>query len=190
MDLANMSRREKFRYLKAKGFKVSATMKTAELDKYLDMQEPPEDQGSVRGERGKRSRTPLGRLRSKMSIDHLNIPKDKVPRWINDVGNRVQDALEGGYEFVNDPNVKVGEDPMQVQGMGSAVNMKVGTKEDGSAQHAYLMVIDKELYDEDQREKARNLDQIDDAIKHGQHESNFNDGKYIPKGGISYNPKG
>lgn len=190
MDLTNMSRREKFRYLKAKGFKVKATMKNSELDKYLEMESPPEDQPSMRGERGKRRRTPLGRHRSKMSIEHLDLPKDKVPRWINDVGNRIKDALDGGYEFIRDPEVETGEDPMQVQGMGDAVNMKVGTKEDGSPQHAYLMVIDKELYEEDQKEKAAYLDEIDSAIQHGRHESNFDDGKYIPKSGINYNPKG
>lgn len=190
MDLTKMSRREKFRYLKEKGFKVKATMKTAELDKYLGMESPPDDQPSIRGERTSRRRVPLGRHRAKMSIGHLDIPDNKVPRWINDVGNRINEAIDGGYEFVNDPNAQVGEDPMVHRGLGNAVNMKVGTKEDGSPQRAYLMVIDKDLYKEDQREKMAEIDRIDDAIKHGKHESNFDDGKYIPKGGISYNPKG
>lgn len=186
MDLTGMSRREKFRYLKEKGFKVKATMKTAELDKLLGLDEPPKDQTPARGSR---SRVPLGRHRQKMSVDHLNIPDNKVARWVNDVGNRIDDALNGGYEFVKDAKAKVGEDPLRVRGMGSAVNMAVGKNDDGTPIQAYLMVIDKDLYKEDQREKAKAIDVVDKAIKEGAFKSDY-EGKYVPKGGIQYEPKG
>lgn len=187
MDLTGMSRREKFRYLKAKGFKVKATMKTAELDKLLELPEPPAEQPSVRGSR---RRVPLGRHRSKMDVSHMDLPSGKQFRWVNDVGNRINDALEGGYEFIKDPKVRPGEDPLSVRGVGEAVNMAVGKKEDGSPIMAYLMAIDEDLYKEDQAEKMAKLDEIDEVIRAGRHESDFGDGKYIPKGGIQYNPKG
>lgn len=190
MDLTKMSRKEKFRYLKSKGFKVRATASNADLDALLDMEEPPADQPSIRGERAKRERVPLGRHRQRMGIGRYEVPTNKVPRWVNDKGTRVSDALAGGYEFVRDPSIKPGEDDLISRNPGDAVSMKVGTKKDGSPLTAYLMMIDKELYDEDQKEKQRRLDEIDSAIQHGRHESQFEDGKYVPKSGIRYNPRG
>jgi hypothetical protein len=181
-----MSRREKFKYLKAKGFKVTATMKNVELDKLLDMNDPSEQEIPETKGKARRRRVPLGTHRSKLDASSYDIPANKVPRWVNDTAGRLRDALEGGYEFVQDPNAEghVGEDPMQSQGMGSAVNVKVGTNEDGSPLRGYLMVIDRELYEEDQADKMAKVDEMDDAIKKGSHQSDYHDGKYIPPGGI------
>ena len=127
-----------------------------------------------------------------MSADSYYIPDSKVPRWVNDEGGRIGDALEGGYEFIQDPKAegRVGDDPLHTQGMGSAVNIKVGTRDDGSPIHGYLMVIDKELYEDDQADKMARVDEVDDAIKRGEHQSGSLDGKYSPDGGIKYNPRG
>jgi hypothetical protein len=187
IDVTGMKRKEKFRYLKAKGFKVRANMTNKELDALCGMDEPPAEQKSVRGERSK-NRIPLGRHRPKLSVSSSNIPAGKVPRWVNDKDGRIKDALDGGYEFVNDPNAKVGEDTLNARLPGNAISRQVGTREDGSPLTAYLMVIDKELYDEDQKEKLASVNAIDEAIKAGRHESRFEDGKYIPKEGIKYNP--
>lgn len=188
-SIKNASRKEKVKYINAiPGYGAKITMNNKTLDKILDLIAGgiPQDDAELPKERkGGKRRIPLGQYRSKMSIDSLDIDREKVvPRWINDVGGRIRDALEGGYQFVNDPNAKIGEDPQQSQGMGSAVNIRVGTKEDGSPQMAYLMTIDRDLYEEDQAYKQRLVDEIDESIKHGHHQSEFQDGKYIPSEGI------
>lgn len=189
VDATKMSRKEKFRYLKAKGFKVHVTMKTEMLDKLMQMDKPPAEQATVRGKRGASRRVPLGRHRAKMSVSKDLIPEGKVPRWVNDKDGRIRDALDGGYEFVRDPEAEVGEDTFNARQPGESVSRQVGTNEDGSPLTAYLMVIDEELYAEDQAEKAEGIKAIDEAISRGEHEAQF-DGKYIPKEGIKYNPSG
>ena len=191
MDLSKMNRKEKFKYLKANGVKCHATMKTAELDALMDkldafqrgeVEEKPEGPNV----RDKRSRVPLGTHRRKLNIDHLNIPKDKVARWVNDKPGRILQALEGGYQHVKRPSgaVRAGEEPLITEGTGDSVSAVVGTDEGGKPITSYLMVIDKDLYDEDQDFKQRQLDELDEAIKEGQVEPG--EGQYVPKGGITY----
>jgi hypothetical protein len=180
------SRKEKVKYINTvPGYKASVTMTNKELDSILEMIDKGIEQ-KVDGKKSRKSRgsrVPLGQHRSKMSVDSHDLPDGVVPRWINDIGGRLRDAQDGGYKFVQDKNIKVGDDPQQSQGMGSAVNIRVGTHEDGSPMHAYLMTIDKDLYEEDQADKQRIVDEIDTAIMEGHHQSNYGDGKYRPDGG-------
>lgn len=184
-SIKKAARKEKVKYINAvPGYKASVTMNNKELNEILDKIDKGEEQSSsdkVRKKRG--GRVPLGQHRSKMSVDAHKLPDNVVPRWINDIGGRIRDAQDGGYQFVEDKNIKVGDDPQQSQGIGSAVKMVVGTNEDGSPMEAYLMTIDKELYEEDQADKQRVVDEIDNAIREGLHQSNYVDGKYRPDGG-------
>jgi len=192
MDLTGMSRKEKFKYLKANGVKVAATMKTVELDRLMteldafqrgDAEEAPEGLKSVRESR---RRTPLGRHRRKLSIDHLNIPKDKVARWVNDKPGRIMQAIEGGYQHVRKPKgaTRVGEEELITSNAGNSVSAVVGADEGGRPITAHLMVIDKDLYDEDQDYKQKQVDELDNAIKAGAVEPG--EGQYVPEGGIKY----
>ena len=191
MDLSDMNRREKMKYLKANGVKISATMKTTVLDSLIneldayqrgDTEEAPEGIKSVRGER---HRVPLGRHRRKLSIEHLNIPDDKVARWVNDKPGRILQAQEGGYQMVRNPEKqKAGEEVLTTGNMGDGVTAIVGTDEGGLPMTAHLMVIDKDLYDEDQNYKQVQLDKLDHAIRTGSVEPG--EGQYIPSGGIKY----
>jgi hypothetical protein len=191
MDLSKMDRREKFKYLKANDVKCHATMKTAELDNLInkldafqrgDTEEVPTGPKSVREAR---QRVPLGRHRRKLSVDHLNIPKDKVARWVNDKPGRVAQALEGGYQLVRNPqNESAGEDTLVTGQLGEALTAVVGSDEAGRPITAHLMVIDKDLYDEDQAFKQAKLDELDNAIEKGEVEPG--EGQYIPSGGIKY----
>jgi len=135
----------------------------------------------------RKERVPLGTLRRKMSIPEGLIPKNKVGRWVNDKSGRLQAAQEGGYDFIDDPLAKIGEGPEnQRDNLGTKVSRIVGTKEDGSPLRAYLMAINKSLYDADQREKNKRLDEIDAAIQRGNVEGEVGqDGRYIPSSGIS-----
>lgn len=188
-SIKKASRREKVKYINTvPGYEAAVTMKNVVLDAILDAIDKGVEQdapGKVRKGRG--GRVPLGQLRSKMSIDQHELPDNVVPRWINDIGGRLGDALDGGYKFVDDKKkIVAGEDPQQPQGMGSAVNIKVGTHEDGSPMIAYLMTIDKELYEEDQADKQRVVEEIDQAILEGHHQSDYGDGKYRPEGGTKF----
>jgi hypothetical protein len=191
MDLTKMNRTEKFRYLKANGVKCHATMKTKVLDKMIadldafqrgDTEEAPTGPKSVREAR---KRVPLGTHRRKLSVDHLNIPKDKVVRWVNDKPGRIAQALEGGYQLVRNPqNEAAGEDTLVTGQVGEALTAVVGADEGGKPITAHLMVIDKDLYEEDQDFKQRQLDELDHAIEKGEVEPG--EGQYIPSGGIKY----
>lgn len=188
-DLKGMSRREKFKYLKYKGVKCLATMKNVELDRLLDELEQgkPAEEVGPKSIRDGRKRTPLGQFRAKLSTDGLDIPADKVARWVNDKPGRVRQAQEGGYQLVRDPNKDdslVGEDPLRAQGLGDSVSAIVGETEGGQPMLAYLMVIDKDLYDEDQAEKQKPLDDMDAAIRRGAVEPG--EGQYVPTAGIKY----
>jgi len=51
-----------------------------------------------------------------------------------------------------------------------------------------LMEIDKEIYDTDQMEKAKKLDEVDSEIRRGSFKQKPTDNRYIPKEGITYKP--
>lgn len=185
-SIKKASRKEKVKYINTvPGYKAAVTMNNKTLDSILDLIDKGIEQkiDNKKDRKGRSSRVPLGQLRSKMSIDAYDVPTDRVPRWINDIGGRLRDAQDGGYKFVKDKNVKVGDDPQQPQGMGANVNIRVGTHEDGSPMYAYLMTLDRDLYEEDQADKQRVVDQIDEAILEGHHQSSYGDGKYRPDGG-------
>ena len=121
-----------------------------------------------------------------MSID-IELPPNKVGRWVNDYPGRLHKAELGGYAFVNDPTIHVGDGPdNRKDGLSTKVRCLVGTNEDGSPLHAYLMIIDKDQYDEDQRTKQEPLDEFDKALLAGNVEGTVGvDGRYIPASGIN-----
>lgn len=83
-------------------------------------------------------------------------PRDNFyRRWINDEGNRVARMENNGYSFV-----ELSPEDMRLTSASNAdgrVSQLVGTKQDGSALHAYLMEIPQEFHNQDRQE---NLDKI------------------------------
>jgi len=137
---------------------------------------------------GRKERIPFGGARLKLSVASK---EGKVRRWVNDVGGRCQLAGEGGYEFVNDDGLKIGDTDVGSgnQSLDSRVSRIVGTQADGSPLVAFLMEIDEEFYKEDQEEKQKKIDLIDAQIQRGNIQGQVGqDGRYIPKEGISYKP--
>lgn len=126
-------------------------------------------------------RVPLGIKRSKLAV------KDQDPayqyRWVNDVGGRVLDAQNGGYELVTDATVGEGDIANRNASAGNRVSRVVGTTDRGNAITAYLMRIRKEWYNQDQDAKKRQLDEIDAALKAGQ--SKPVEKSYVPSQGIN-----
>jgi len=139
----------------------------------------------TRKETGRKERVPMGVPRNKMFIE---APKGYVGRWMNDEDNRLYYAQEGGWEFVKDKS-KVGEGVESSDtDLGQNTSMLVGTKEGGEPLRAYWMIIKKEWYEEDQRKKLQPVNEIDNAIKHGQFDGGSEDAsnRYVPKSGIKY----
>lgn len=142
--------------------------------------------GRPRREDERRQRVPLGVPRNKML---MVAPDGYMGRWINDEDNRIHHAIQGGWQLVRDKN-KVGEgvDNSDTD-LGQQISMIVGTKEDGGPLRAYWMIIKKEWYEEDQREKLKPVDEIEKAIKGGKvGEDSISEQdrgtRYIPKSGI------
>ena len=85
--------------------------------------------------------------------------------WRKEPG-RIQRAMSAGYELVE--NERSGE--------------SAGTNDDGSEIKGVLMRIPKELYDQDQAAKQKEIDKVDDQIYRGKFKTEGP--TYSPGGGI------
>src|SRR5262245_16565657 len=116
------------------------------------------------------NRRPFGVAQAK-----LNFPPARpgfAQRVFNDTPGRIQRAIEGGYSHRKAPD-------------GKPYSAVVGVNQDGSGMVGYLMEIPREWYDEDQREKQKVNDRIDESIKRGNIQGKVGqDGRYIPAEGI------
>ena len=139
--------------------------------------------------RARKERVPFGVARQKMAVREI---PGYFACWINDVGDRINQAIEGGYEFTDKAEIgKVGEGLEQstwVQGQDSTdtrVSMIVGKHENGSPLRAYLMKIKQEFRVEDMAERQKAHDEIDASLRGGNiNGTNGQDGRYIPSQGI------
>ena len=130
----------------------------------------------------RKDRVPVGVKRFKLNA---NIAEDKVGRWVNDEGGRLQRFQDGGYDFIDDPNATDSN-----ENLGTKISKTVDR---GTGKKAYLMQIDKDLYDEDQLVKQGRLDEIDERIKTGKINNTLGDHGYSKdrdgKSMIKYEPK-
>ncbi len=108
---------------------------------------------------GRAERVPLGTPNAKMSARKR---PGYARRWINDTGDRVVRAEQGGYQFVEDEKMR------DESGRGKRVSMTVGTKQDGTPLWAYLMEIREEFHEEDQRAKQSAINETEAAINRGE----------------------
>lgn len=115
-----------------------------------------------------RERTPFSANRTRLSVKL----KDKgfVHRWFNDQDDRIQRALDAGYEFVKPDEIgSVGD--KEVHGgntdIGSKVSRVVGRTAQEQPIRAFLMKIREEWYLADQELKERKNRLVDEAIRAG-----------------------
>lgn len=87
---------------------------------------------------------------------------------------RIQRALAAGYEFIPEDNQS---------------GRSVGTNDDGSEIKGVLMRIPKEIYDEDQKVKQKEIDKVDEQIHRGKFMEKPGDNRYIPASGIKIESK-
>lgn len=121
--------------------------------------------------RQNRERVPVGVRGGRLTHDKANEDPNKVYRWVNDEPGRVARFERGGYAKVD-----VGGSPV--------------TEHAGGGQTAYLMAIDRHLYEEDQRAKLEPVRAVEAAIKSGRHEQQQGDGRYVPRDGIDVEETG
>jgi hypothetical protein len=81
-------------------------------------------------------------------------------RVINDEKSRLQDALDGGYEFV-ESDEKLGDD---MAAEGTAIDSRV-TKPVGNNVTGYLMRIPIEFYNTDQAAKEADIKETEKAMQ-------------------------
>jgi hypothetical protein len=95
----------------------------------------------------------------------LNITGEKDPnfhyRFINDVGSRVYNYQQAGYEIVTDGDLTVGDSRVSDASDLGSPRRVVGDQGTTSV----LMRIPKEYFDEDQAKKNAALDEQDQAMK-------------------------
>lgn len=133
---------------------------------------------STREESGRNTRVPLGVARSKLTVAGR---PGYVRRWINDYDGRLQNAQDGGYDFVQNEAVKqIGDADIDNENrdLGARVSRVVDKT---TGQRAYLMEIKEEFYQEDQRSKTAKVEETDRRIRKGKLEEV--DESYIPDQG-------
>lgn len=137
-----------------------------------------EDRAVTRDESGRNTRVPLGVSRTKLAVPAR---KGFVRRWVNDAEGRLQQAGQGGYQYVEDASLQIGDQDIDNQNrdLGARVSRVVDKT---TGQKAYLMEIKEEFYKEDQEAKMVTIDETDQAIKNGK--LNDSEKRYVPKDGI------
>lgn len=110
----------------------------------------------TKGSRPKR--TPVGQ---KGRLTVTNKSPDKEYRFVNDRDSRVQEFEQNGWTVELAEDHQVGDRRVEAPSTsGSAARIPVGLGD-----HAVLMSIPKEWYEEDQRAKAERVDATEQTIK-------------------------
>jgi hypothetical protein len=131
----------------------------------------------------RQERVPLGTARRRLQVDGR---PGYRRRWINDTGERLTNALEGGYTFVakDDAEFKDKDITNKNDSINDAVCKPVNPRTDDTK--GYLMEIPVTTYNKDQKEKQRAIDKTEDGLRVGAdaHGRPGQDGRYVPAGGI------
>lgn len=108
----------------------------------------------------KPERVPLGR-RNILTVKGLKDTDEYHYHFFNDVGDRLYNCQEAGYEFVEKTGLAVGDKTVEyARGTDSIVSKGVGR-----GVRAYLMRIPMELYQQDQKAKQLEIDAVEEQIR-------------------------
>ncbi len=129
----------------------------------------------------------------KLALDEqaLGMDRDKFQyRFINDKPGRVQSlTVNDDWDLVDDQN-KVASPTNADE--GTHVSFHAGLGDYGRPMRTVLVRKPKQWYDDDQREKQKPLDEIDQAIRRGIHHKSSTEAAaiagehgYVPEGSIS-----
>lgn len=111
------------------------------------------------------SRVQSGQKRTPINGRNVLTVTGKEPgytyRVVNDVGDRIQQFLDAGYELVESAAVKVGDRRVDnASAEGSKAQVSVGK----TGEKAFVMRIKDEWYKEDQQAKAAEVDKLEQSI--------------------------
>ncbi len=122
----------------------------------------------------KRERVSFSGPRLKLQLSEKDTKMFKkrgmVPRWFNDDPGRIERALGGGYTFVNPVHAaSLGQGALHQDGKDPASGARVSivVSRGDPIQRAYLMEIKEEFYKEDQADKERVNQKVDEALAAG-----------------------
>lgn len=132
-----------------------------------------------RNEEGRKQRIPVGVPRSKLAVPEI---RGYQLRWFNDLEGRIQQAIDGGYEFVSPDEAPTFGTPGDIDNVNRDLGARVSRVVDKSTgMRAYLMRIKKEFYEEDQAAKQSIIDETDHQIRKGRlHDAEH---RYVPDQG-------
>ena len=111
------------------------------------------------GPSGRPTRTPVGQ---RQILNVRGKDPNFVYRIVNDVGDRLGQFIEGGWELVTAESVKIGDKRVDIataQGTNASVTV------DKTGQKAFVMRIPKEYYDEDQEAKQVQLRRLEESMR-------------------------
>lgn len=139
--------------------------------------------------REKTERIPLSVPRRKLSVSGGK-DNGRVYRWINEKDARLHDAQAGSWRFEDSTELKVGDRGNHARKEdGTRICRRVNAEGKGLATHAYLMSIDRDLYEADQAAKQTKIDKFDGLINQQKHGLNEGEARYVPDEGQSIGRK-
>ena len=119
----------------------------------------PDRSAPVQRTNGRPNRTRIPMFK-RDRISFGNMDPNYQYRVFNDKDDRIQAALQAGYEFVESAQ-EIGErDALDSSKLGAHVSKPVGGGVTG-----YLMRIPKEYYEADQKEKQKQIDELEASTK-------------------------
>lgn len=103
-------------------------------------------------------RTPVG-TRNRISVS--NQEPGYVYRVVNDLDDRISQLQSNGWQMVDAADTKVGDSRVdQISSLGSKASVSVG-----QGVKAYVMRIEKDFWEEDQRAKQAQVDALEQTMK-------------------------
>jgi hypothetical protein len=112
-------------------------------------------------DKGQRERVPFGSHRRRLYVGKTD-PK-YVYHWFNDTQDRLQRAVDAGYEYVTKKTMKGDVGDRDVGNQNTSLDSRV-SKRINDVLTAYLMRIKREFWEEDQKVKQLSADAVDEAI--------------------------
>jgi hypothetical protein len=152
---------------KTKPISEESTTEVAKEETKMSSTPMMRDRNEIKASRPKR--VPIHEQRDQMTTTQK---EGFVRRWVNDIPGRVEKFLRAEYAIVTDKNVTVGDDNSNMA-LGTGARKNVGRTRHGEGTQAVLMEIPKELYDEDQKAKAAQVDASERAMKRGKDDNEF-----------------
>ena len=138
----------------------------------------------------KRVRVPMGGRRTKLQLsdEDAQALKDAgwTPRWVSDKDGRIQQALSGGYVFV-EPSEAPSIGQFSLTKGSNSLDKKVSltVSRSGDPITGVLMKLQTKYYNEDQVSKEQANIDFDNALNAGQPGGNVVDNQYVPEGHVN-----